>query len=556
MPLQNPDSPAGLSIRDLLVVAAVYTISFLIVAGFPHPRMGFPLDDSWIHQVVARNLARDGTLGFIPGVHSSGSTSLLWSVLLAANLKFFSAINPVVYSAILNAFLLIACGWGLLAMARKDGLSPSACWIWALTPALDGNFVWLGIIGMEHVLFVALSVVGVYLWFQGSLRSAIWCSLCVGALCLTRPEGLVLAVLLLLPSRYVRRSSRDIAILAVTVTTSILISLTANFITSHSWLPTTYEGRKWLYFGTDNIPLFTRLSFPYILAKNLLQPWALRQSHPLYIVTAIVILLMAAGMWKLISEHRLRSGFLAYWSFILIGIYSVMLPTRSHGGRYQPLFLALSFPLMFLGLQVLIRRATWSLNKPQFRAAAQTAVILAACILCGIFSLRAWRTITSAGIGLIEATHAKMGHLLIDTLPPQSKVASFDIGRVGYIDTGNILDMGGLTDSSFLPYMREHRILDYLEQQKIQYLMWPTEEDNTSAIPWILALTPSGTRNMTEIARICAPHNLWALSFPFTMDAAPCQTLYHLQFSKAGEETSHGAMPRTKTAQKLEQLEQ
>ena len=529
MPLQNPDSSPGLSLRDLSIIVATYTVSFLVVAGFPHFRMGFPLDDSWIHQVVARNLAHDGTLGFIPGIRSSGSSSLLWSFLLAVNPKLLPAVNPVVYAAVLNVLLLLATGCGLMAMARKDGLSRSSCWIWALTPALDGNFVWLGIIGMEHVLFVALSVLGVYLWFEEGRRSALFCSLCLGALSLTRPEGVVLAVLVLLASRRAHRSRKDIAILVSVMTTCILASLTANFITSHSWLPTTYEGRKWLYFGSDKISLLTRISFPNVLARNLLQPWALVHGHPLYLLTLVVVLLTAIGIWKLISEHRLRSVFLVLWSVVLIAIYSVMLPTRSHGGRYQPLFLALSFPLMFLGLEVVVRRATRSLHAPQFRARAQIGVILTACVLCGIFSLRAWRTITSAGIGLIEGTHAKMGQLLIDTLPVQTKVAVFDIGRIGYIDSGNVVDMGGLTDSSFLPYMREHRILNYLEQRKIQYLVWPTAEDNTSAIPKIFAFTSDTGHNMTEVARFCAPHD-WALSFPFTEDAAPCQTLYRLQF--------------------------
>ena len=44
---------------------------------------GFPLDDGWIHQTYARNLARNGRLEFIPGIVSSGSTSPLWTILLA-----------------------------------------------------------------------------------------------------------------------------------------------------------------------------------------------------------------------------------------------------------------------------------------------------------------------------------------------------------------------------------------------------------------------------------------------------------------------------------------
>lgn len=530
MRLGEASPTAGLSTRDIFIVVAVYAVSFLVVAGFPHPQMGFPLDDSWIHQVVARNLAHDGTLGFIPGIHSSGSTSLLWSFLLAANIKFLPTLSPVIYSAVLNVFLLMGIGCGLLAMARKDGLSPSACWIWALTPALDGNFVWLGIIGMEHVLFVALSVAGVYLWFQSGLRSAIGCALCLGALCLTRPEGLVLAVLVLLACRLARRSGRDIAIVAGTVATSILISLTANFITSHSWLPTTYEGRKWLYFGTDKVPLLSRIEFPYVLARSLLQPWAVHQTHILYIFNAVIVVLTALGIWKLVSERRLLTTFLIFWSFVLVMIYSAMLPTRAHGGRYQPLFLALTFPLLFLGTQILVGRATQFLRSPRLQSTVRTAAMVTICLLCGIFSLRAWRTVTSAGISLIESTHTKMGNFLVKTLPPNTTVAAFDIGRIGYIYAPNLVDLGGLTDSSFLPYLRRHQIFAYLKDRHIQYLVWPTGGDGSLALNQIVVFTPEERRDMTEMARFCAPRDLWWTSFSATSDAAQCQTLYHLHF--------------------------
>jgi hypothetical protein len=45
--------------------------------------LGFPLDDAWIHQVYARNLATRGELAFFAGQPSAGSTSPLWTILLS-----------------------------------------------------------------------------------------------------------------------------------------------------------------------------------------------------------------------------------------------------------------------------------------------------------------------------------------------------------------------------------------------------------------------------------------------------------------------------------------
>ncbi|MEK7837451.1 MAG: hypothetical protein AAB328_05650, partial [candidate division NC10 bacterium] len=43
---------------------------------------GFPLDDAWIHFHFARNLAEGHGFVYNPGVHVSGSTAPLWTLLL------------------------------------------------------------------------------------------------------------------------------------------------------------------------------------------------------------------------------------------------------------------------------------------------------------------------------------------------------------------------------------------------------------------------------------------------------------------------------------------
>jgi hypothetical protein len=61
---------------------------------------GFPLDDAWIHQVYARNLVLHREWAFNPGQPSGGSTSPLWSLLLAGG--YIVAFNPIIWSAILG----------------------------------------------------------------------------------------------------------------------------------------------------------------------------------------------------------------------------------------------------------------------------------------------------------------------------------------------------------------------------------------------------------------------------------------------------------------------
>jgi len=522
----------ALSWRDVGIVSAVSLISFLIVGGFPHLLKAFPLDDSWIHQVVARNLAHYGKLGFIPGVWSSGSSSLLWTLVLAVNWKFLPGVNPVAYSDVLNLVFLIAIGLAMLAMARRDGLARPWCWMWALGPVLSGNFVWLGLLGMEHILFVALSVVGIYLWFEPGLRSAVLCACCLGALSMTRPEGLVLAGLAAIAFRLARRSWREVGIVMAVVAICVAAFLWANFLTSHSWLPMTYEGRKWLYFGSVHVPWKARFTFLLSLGLTISRPWSAKAPTVLFLQMS-VLALIAIGVFRVFRERRLRMGFLCVWSFALIGAYFVMLPAMSHGGRYQPLFLALNLPLMFLGIESLVGVILPKFKSPRREMAARSAVLITICVLTGLASLAVWRQIARDSTATIESTHETMGRYIVAHVPAEAKVAAFDIGRIGYIYGGKLIDLGGLTNSKFLPYMQQHRMMDYLEARHVEYFVWPSDRDGASMIPDELTITPEIRERLVTVKSFCAPVVVWKINLEAIGNATPCQVLYRVKAAGA-----------------------
>src|SRR5688572_31182578 len=61
-----------------VILAALLVLWYVATAGG-----GFPLDDSWIHQTFARNLALHGEWAFLPGQPAAASTSALYTVLLS-----------------------------------------------------------------------------------------------------------------------------------------------------------------------------------------------------------------------------------------------------------------------------------------------------------------------------------------------------------------------------------------------------------------------------------------------------------------------------------------
>src|SRR5210317_1490371 len=91
----------------LLALASGVSMAVYLAASALHYRVGFPLDDSWIHLTYARNLALFGEWAFQPGKPSAGSTAPLWTALLS--IGFFLKLAPYVWTYLLGVILL----WGL-----------------------------------------------------------------------------------------------------------------------------------------------------------------------------------------------------------------------------------------------------------------------------------------------------------------------------------------------------------------------------------------------------------------------------------------------------------
>ena len=121
------------------LVVLAYAIGFGIVGSALTQHFGFPLDDSWIHQSVGRNFARFGSLGYLPLQRSSGSTSLLWTLILSLNYRLASALSPVLFTLAINVTCAIATGLILLRMALRDGLSTPLATLIAVAPAGDAR---------------------------------------------------------------------------------------------------------------------------------------------------------------------------------------------------------------------------------------------------------------------------------------------------------------------------------------------------------------------------------------------------------------------------------
>jgi hypothetical protein len=385
------------------LIASVYSLCFSVIASSLYQAFGFPLDDSYITQTIARNLAQTGVLGFTPGKLSTGATSLLWVYIQAANFRFLH-LDPVIFNLTLSWLLLITIGILLFTIARRDGLpAPWSLGI-AISPAFCGSFLWLGMIGMEHLLFVALTLGAVYFWLEHDLRSAILSGLAIGLLAITRPDAIPLGIVLLLTAPLVKRKFRDVLVALSVWILFVCIAITANVMLSHSLMPGTMNGRVWLYFHSSHAPhsIVWASLFLFFWMDKVLRNFSLFFSESsifsALLLSLIPLVFAFAGVCSILNKRLGGLCVLLLLTLLHFCIFLAILPNGGHGGRYQPLNLLLLMPLLLLGLRSL---ASTSRSHPKLAAVSVVGVL----ILAGTSSLRTWRTVTIDSIAHINNTH-------------------------------------------------------------------------------------------------------------------------------------------------------
>ena len=115
----------------VIAFAALIAVLFYLITSELIFRIGFPLDDSWIHLTYARNLAEHREWAFRLGERSAGSTAPLWTVLLA--IGFLIGLGPYVWTYLLGWATLTLVGIYAENLARQ------------LVPSYTSRVPWAGL---------------------------------------------------------------------------------------------------------------------------------------------------------------------------------------------------------------------------------------------------------------------------------------------------------------------------------------------------------------------------------------------------------------------------
>jgi hypothetical protein len=161
--------------------------------------IGFPLDDSWIHVRFAQNLAAGRGFSFNPGVPTSTTTSVLWTLLFAAAYR-------VTHEYLFTPFAL---NWALCVLLCAAAYSLALCFtpsrwvalVAAAAVAVTAPLPWWALSGMEPPLYALLGTLALVLHLR--LRRAhgpraLLPTIAMALAALARPELLLLFPLAIL----------------------------------------------------------------------------------------------------------------------------------------------------------------------------------------------------------------------------------------------------------------------------------------------------------------------------------------------------------------------
>ncbi len=449
-------SSPEISRRDIaiLTVTALVGAAIYILASARIYRVGFPLDDSWIHLTYARNLAILGEWSFQPGHLSAGSTAPLWTFLLS--IGFWLHLGPYIWTYLLGELSLL--GLAMLAEFTARKLVPTyrPRWPWiGLFFVAEWHLQWAALSGMETILHALLITAVLVSLMLGTRRYALL-GLLTGLSIWVRPDGLTLLGPVVLTIFLVENSLTDkgraLGMYLIGFGALFLPYLAFNLWLSDAPMPNTFYAKQAEYAAWQIQPLLYRLA---TLLVQLL-------TGPGIILFPGVLVAVVLG----IRRHNWPMMAAMLWCAAYLLLYILRLPAYQHGRYLMP-----AMPIFFLfGLLVFLEFQKSRLFGRRHWALAAVARLSLLFVTVGFVVLGA----RSYGedVGLIESEMVVTAKWVAANLPPQAVVAAHDIGALGYFDHHPLIDLAGLVSPEVIPFIRdEARLATYLDRRHANYLI-------------------------------------------------------------------------------------
>ncbi|WP_394842929.1 hypothetical protein LZC95_38385 [Pendulispora brunnea] len=141
------------------IILGCVAVSFFVMRAKTGGSFVYPLDDSYIHLALAKNLADQGIYGITSHEFTPASSSIVWPLLLAALRPFYKGeLGPLALNAVFAALLATVVDRGL----RRDGYGATGRVLLGSAILLATPIVSNVLIGMEHTLHMLATLLLVH----------------------------------------------------------------------------------------------------------------------------------------------------------------------------------------------------------------------------------------------------------------------------------------------------------------------------------------------------------------------------------------------------------
>jgi hypothetical protein len=439
-----------------LLIASFLAVGIYLLYSLLFFRIGFPLDDAWIHQTFARNLIQFGQWAYSPGQPTSGSTSPFWTLLLS--ISYLLNVGPYIWTFLSNTLLLFALGLVGEKLARKTSASYSPAFpIIGIFLIFEWHFTWAATSGMETVLFTLIGIISFWLGLSDLEWRWLLAGCLVGLAIWVRPEGItflgVLTWFLIFTSPARRKILINLAFLLGGVLIFAVPYVILNRSLSGMIFPNTFLAKQ--------------TEYAILLQQNIfLRLWNLFKLP----FSGVGIILLPGFIYQIIQfvKHKeWRSLGIVIWFLGFILIYVLRLPVTYQNGRY--LIPTMAIPIVFGGVGTfgLLER----IRPSRFGFVLEKVWRWSIYGILAVFFLAGARTY-AFDVAIIETEMVDTSKWIAENTPPGSLIAAHDIGALGFFGNRPILDLAGLVTPEVIPFIRDESLLDaYIHEKGADYLM-------------------------------------------------------------------------------------
>jgi arabinofuranosyltransferase len=429
--------------RNLLLFSLPVIVALFYVTASLH--FSYTPDDTYIYLQFARNIAAGNGVSFNAGEPTYGVTGPLWMFIVALGAKMgvdpyigAKAIDLVLASLVLIAFYFLA-----YEILRDVGVSLCA----TVAFSVNAWFLrWAGS-GMETSLSVLLVLATVLFCLRNEYLLSV---VCAGLLTLTRPEGVLMTVLIMTDlyfnSLQKRRALAMGAWLLLVYSVVVAPWTLYAFRTFGTPLPNTAVGKVgWDFTIADTVSTL----------RDVLQTLAAADGTALLVfLTGGVLLLILYRHPPADAPGKERRRFLGRQSIVGVGwISGLVVFYVASGTNVVSRYLLLITPLItiyaFSFLVELLSVSRW-------RQRANLAVIVLTAVVM-LQNQLLYRRYVLPGVDAfeqgMEACLIPIGQWLREHTPPASTVVTGDIGALGFFSERRMCDAAGLVSPSLLPLL-------------------------------------------------------------------------------------------------------